>query len=59
MNLSIGIPITVTMVVAGLTLLVTSRMDLTRYQLSIALTAIPCFSGLLTTWGPVVLGAHR
>ena len=50
MPLSILIPTCVTMVVAGLTLVITSRMDLSRYQLSIALTAIPCFSGLLVVW---------
>ena len=47
MRCSTVIPISVTMVVAGLTLVITSRMELTRYALAIALTAIPCFSGLL------------
>ena len=50
MRLSTSIPSSVTMVVAGATLVITSRMDLSRYQLAIALAAIPCFSGLLATW---------
>lgn len=54
MNPINGIPITVTMVVAGLTLVIASRMELTRYQLAIALAAIPCFSGLLATWGLMI-----
>ena len=50
MRLSTAMPISVTMVVAGLTLVITIRMELTRYELAIALTAIPCFAGLLATW---------
>lgn len=41
-------PITVTIVVAGITLVITNRMELTRYELAIALTAIPCTFGLVT-----------
>lgn len=50
MNWSTVTPITVTMIVAGLTLVITARMELTRYELAIALTAIPCSSGLLVMW---------
>ena len=42
-----ALPMSVAMVVAGITLVITSRMELTRYELSIALTAIPCVAGLL------------
>ena len=44
------IPIYATIVVAGVTLAITSRMDLSRYELAIALAAIPGFSVLLATW---------
>ena len=50
MNWSTVTPITVTMIVAGLTLVITARMELTRHELAIALTAIPCSSGLLVMW---------
>ena len=43
------IPIYATIVVAGVTLAITSRMDLSRYELAIALAAIPGFSVLLAT----------
>lgn len=54
-----GLPTTVTIVVAGLTLVITSRMELSQFEMAGALAVIPSLFGLLATWFLFIWGSRR